>query len=90
MRQGTANLKKAIELKNSVQLAMKKYDGLRIPNFETPKPVVATEENLPGTSKSKHSEHERGLTDLNESEKKKRRIEMLKVCFGHQALVILQ
>ena len=70
---------------------MKKYDELRIPDLETPKRVVATEENRPGTSKSKHSEQVGDLSDMNESEKKKRRIEMLKVSFFvTQAIIIFQ
>lgn len=82
IKTGTSNLKKAIELKNSIQSILKQFEALKIP-IENTSPVkktfkksVTTEDSMPCTSKSKTLIDQ--LTDENEEneidkERKKRR-----------------
>ena len=87
IKTGTGNLKKAIELKNSIQSALKQFEDLNIP-IEVPSPpkpiiknkTISNEDSQPGTSKSKHQPSD---TDINEDDsehekvrKKRRKLEL--------------
>lgn len=83
IREGTENLKTAIDLKNQAQSILKKYDNLNIKsNQESQKPKIdfsekniKLKESLPCTSKSLYFNEEKKSLDSHQSEK----LEMLKV-----------
>ena len=86
-------MKKAIEMKNSIQEALKKFETLNIKIEEEKKDEKSDQDQKPGTSKSRITEttatnsfisdnqNDHDSYDISDGEqnRKKRKIEMLKV-----------
>lgn len=88
IKTGTSNLKKAIELKNSIQSTLKQFEALKIP-IENPTPTKpkvnkpTEDESRPCTSKSKTNQpsdnddnNEEDDNETNKEKKKRRKLEL--------------